>query len=105
MTLRVAVAFAALVGYFIVEHYFTANEYYAEKPPYPAIVLASLTGVGLVFVLLQRLEPGGASHAAFALLFGLGVGLAAYSFIPRLNVLTDNHGLHEYAYTLNAEYV
>lgn len=105
MILRVAVAFAALVGYFIVEHYFTANEYYAEKPPYPAIVLASLTGVGLVFVLLQRLEPGGASHAAFALLFGLGVGLAAYSFIPRLNVLTDNHGLHEYVYTLNAEYV
>jgi hypothetical protein len=104
-TLGIAVAFMACVGYFIVEHYFTAKEYYAEVPPYLAMFLASMAGVGLVFVLLGRLEPGGANHAAFAVLFGLGIGLAAYSFIPRLNILTDKDGLREYVYTLNSEYV
>ena len=104
-TLGVAFVFMAFVGYFIVEHYFTAKEYYAEEPPYLAIFLVSLAGAWLVFTLLKRLEPGGANHAAFALLFSLGVGLATYSFIPRLNILTDNSGLREYVYTLNPEYV
>jgi hypothetical protein len=104
-TLGVAITFMACVIYFIVEHYFAANEYYAEAPPYLAMFLAGLVGLGLVFVLLRRLESNGANHMTFAVLFGLGIGLAAYSFIPRLNILTDKDGLREYIYTLNSEYV
>ena len=104
-TLGVAFAFMAFVAYFIMEHYFTAKEYYAETPPYLAILLFSLLGAGVIFALLKRLEPGGHNHAAFALLSALGIGLAAYSFIPRLNILTDKNGLHEYVYTLSPEYL
>lgn len=104
-TLGVAFAFMVFVGYFIIEHYFMAKEYYAETPPYLAILLSGLVGAGLVFALLKRLEPGGANHATFALLSALGIGLGAYSFIPRLNILIDKNGLHEYVYTLNSEYL
>lgn len=104
-TLSVAAAFMAFVGYFVVEHYFTANEYYAVTPPYLAILLSGVVGAGLVFAWLRSREPDGANHAVFAALFALGFGMAIYSFLPRLNILTDQDGLHEYNYTLDADYL
>ena len=104
-TVGVALFFMALVGYFIIEHYFTASEYYAEEPPYMAMILSSLVGVILVFVFLKKVEPERNNSALFALLTGLGVGLATYSFIPRLNIITDTGGLSTYPYILTTDHI
>lgn len=104
-TLAVAVIFIALVIYFIIEHYFTASEYYAGNPPYTGIFLSGVAGALLVMLFLKRVEPERKNTPLFALLTGLGVGLASYSFIPRANMLTDTDGLREYSYTLATDHV
>lgn len=104
-TLAIAALFLAFVIYFILEHYFMAEEYYAKKAPYHIILLISGAGLTIAFTLLKKLEPETPNRMTFSLLFGFGIGLATYSFISRLNILTDTDGLRDYSYTLTTDYV
>ena len=105
LTAIVAVVFVALVFSFITEIYFTANEFYADYVPYHLISLSALIGVLIVHLALRHFEPERKNSALYALLFGLGIGLAAYPLLARVNAWTDNAGLHAYEYWLDVDYV
>ncbi len=59
----------------------------------------------MVFVLLRLIEPERKDTVLYALLFGLGAGLAANPFLVRLNAWTDLGGLKSHEYRLNEELV
>jgi len=105
LTAIIAGAFIALVSSFIIEIYFAANEFYAGGTPYQLIGMFTLLGFLLVLLALRHFEPERKNSALYALLFGLGTGLAAYPLLVRVNAWTDNGGLHEYDYRLGADYV
>ena len=105
LTFMIAAVFVALVCSFIIEIYFAASEFYAGDPPWLLIVLSMLLGSFLVLRALRHFEPERKNSALYALLFGLGVGLAAYPFLVRINAWTDNDGLHEFDYRLGTDYV
>jgi len=104
-TLTIATIFLLLVVYFIVETYFTASEYYVGGPPYLLLILCGLVAAIIFFILLNRIEPQRKNSALYAVLAGFGAGLAAYSLIARLNIMTDADGLKSYAYTLGTDYI
>jgi hypothetical protein len=101
----IAIVFVALVFLFIIEIYFTANEFYANYVPYQLISLSALTGFLIVHITLRHFEPARKNSAVYALLFGLGIGLAAYPLLARVNAWTDTAGLHAYEYRLATDYV
>ena len=105
VTGAIAGFFALLVLYFGVEIYFTANEFYAGAAPVAWFVACGLLGSALVFVLLRLIEPDRKDSVVYALLFGLGVGLAANPFLVRLNTWTDLGGLKGHEYQLNQEMI
>jgi hypothetical protein len=105
LTAIVAVVFVTLVVSFIIEIYFTASEFYADTVPYQLIGLSALLGFLIVHLTLRNFEPERKNSALFALLFGLGTGLAAYPFLVRINTWTDTAGLHGYDYRLDTDYV
>jgi hypothetical protein len=105
LTAIVAFVFVALVFSFIIDIYFTANEFYADYVPYQLISLSALTGFMIVHLALRHFEPERRNSALYALLFGLGIGLAAYPLLARINAWTDNAGLHAYEYWLDTDYV
>jgi len=105
LTAIVAVIFVALVFLFIIEIYFTANEFYTDFVPYQLIGLSALFGFLIVHLALRHFEPERKNSALYALLFALGIGLAAYPLLARVNAWTDTAGLHGYAYRLDTDYV
>ena len=105
LTAIVAVIFIALVFLFIIEIYFTANEFYADFVPYQLIGLSALFGFLIVHLTLRHFEPERKNSALYALLFALGIGLAAYPLLARVNAWTDTAGLHGYEYRLDTDYV
>lgn len=105
LTALIAVIFIALVCSFITDIYFAASEFYAGDAPWLLISLSMLLGSFLVLRILRHFEPERKNSALYALLFGLGVGLAAYPFLVRINAWTDNDGLHEFDYRLGTDYV
>jgi len=105
LTAIIAVIFVALVFLFIIEIYFTANEFYADFVPYQLIGLSALLGFLIVHLTLRHLEPERKNSALYALLFALGVGLAAYPLLARINAWTDTAGLQSYEYRLGTDYV
>jgi hypothetical protein len=104
LTAVIAVAFMVLVFSFITETYFTASEFYAGSAPYVLIGLSALLGFLVVHLTLKHLEPKRTNSALYALLFGLGVGLAAYPLLVRVNAWTDTAGLHGYEYQLGSDF-
>ncbi len=104
-TIVVAIVFFFFVLYFIIETYFTATEYYAETAPFLVFIIGGLLVAGIVFVVLRKIEPERKDTFAYALLAGLGMGLALYSFIPRINILTDENGVNSYSYILGTDYI
>jgi hypothetical protein len=104
LTAVIAVTFIVLVFSFITEIYFTASEFYAGSTPYAWIGLSALIGFLVVHLGLKHLEPKRTNSALYALLFGLGVGLAAYPFLARVNAWTDTAGLHGYEYQLGPDF-
>jgi hypothetical protein len=105
LTAIVAVIFVALVFTFIIEIYFSANEFYADYVPYQLIGLSALFGFLIVHLTLRHFEPERKNSALYALLFALGIGLAAYPLLARVNAWTDTAGLHGYEYRLDTDYV
>jgi hypothetical protein len=105
LTAIVAVIFVSLVFTFIIEIYFTANEFYADFVPYQLIGLSALLGFLIVHLTLRHFEPERKNSALYALLFALGIGLAAYPLLARVNAWTDTAGLHGYEYRLDTDYV
>jgi hypothetical protein len=105
LTAIVAVIFVALVFTFIIEIYFTANEFYADYVPYQLIGLSALFGFLIVHLALRHFEPERKNSALYALLFALGIGLAAYPLLARVNAWTDTAGLQGYEYRLDTDYV
>ena len=105
LTAIVAVIFVSLVFLFIIEIYFTANEFYADFVPYQLIGLSALLGFLIVHLTLRHFEPERKNSALYALLFALGVGLAAYPLLARINAWTDTAGLQSYEYRLDTDYV
>jgi hypothetical protein len=105
LTAIVAVIFVALVFTFIIEIYFTANEFYADFVPYQLIGLSALLGFLIVHLALRHFEPERKNNAMYALLFALGIGLAAYPMLARVNAWTDTTGLQAYEYHLDHDYV
>ena len=105
LTATVAVIFVALVFSFVMEIYFTANEFYADFVPYQLICLSALLGFLIVHITLRNFEPERNNSALYALLFALGIGLAAYPLLARVNAWTDTAGLHGYEYRLDTDYV
>jgi len=105
LTAFVAVIFVALVFTFIIEIYFTANEFYADFVPYQLIGLSALFGFLIVHLALRHFEPERKNSALYALLFSLGIGLAAYPLLARVNAWTDTSGLQSYEYQLDTDYV
>jgi hypothetical protein len=105
LTAIVAVIFVALVFTFIIEIYFTANEFYADFVPYQLIGLSALLGFLIVHLALRHFEPERKNNAMYALLFALGIGLAAYPMLARVNAWTDTTGLQGYEYHLDHDYV
>jgi hypothetical protein len=101
----VAGAFGLCVMYFVAEHFFLAEEYYAGSPPYVAIAICAAAGGGLVFLLLRRWDAGGASHATYSTLAAIGFGLAVYGFLPRLNIWTAAQEPAAHLYTLDENFV
>jgi len=105
LTASVALIFVVLVFSFVIEIYFTANEFYADYVPYQLIGLSALLGFLIVHLTLRYFEPNRKNSALYALLFALGIGLAAYPLLARVNAWTDNAGLHDYEYRLDSDYV
>jgi hypothetical protein len=105
LTAIVAVIFVALVFTFIIEIYFSANEFYADYVPYQLIGLSALFGFLIVHLALRHFEPERKNSALYALLFALGIGLAAYPLLARVNAWTDTAGLQGYEYRLDTDYV
>jgi hypothetical protein len=105
LTAMIAAAFIALVCSFIIEIYFTASEFYAGDAPCQLIGLSALLGFLIVLRTLRHFEPRRQNSALYALLFGLGAGLATYPFLVRVNAWTDSDGLREYDYRLGTDYV
>jgi hypothetical protein len=105
LTAIVAVIFVALVFTFIIEIYFTANEFYADFVPYQLIGLSALFGFLIVHLVLRHFEPERKNSALYALLFSLGIGLAAYPLLARVNTWTDTTGLQDYEYRLGTDYI
>ena len=105
LTAIVAVVFVALVFSFIIEIYFTANEFYADFVPYQLISLSALLGFLIVHLALRHFEPERKNSVLYALLFALGIGLTAYPLLARVNAWTDTAGLHGYEYWLDTDYV
>jgi len=105
LTAIIAVIFASLVFVFIIELYFTANEFYADFVPYQLIGSSALLGYLIVHLTLRHFEPERKNSALYALLFALGIGLAAYPLLARVNAWTDSAGLQDYAYRLDTDYV
>ena len=101
----IAGVFSLLVLYFGVEIYFTANEFYAGAGPVFWLIACGLAGSALAFILLLVFEPDRKDSIIYALLFGLGVGLAAHPFLVRVNTWTDLGGLKSHEYRLNNEQV
>ena len=101
----VAGIFALLVLYFGVEIYFTETEFYVGTAPVIGFIACGLVGSAMVFVLLRLIEPERKDTVLYALLFGLGLGLAANPFLVRLNAWTDLGGLKSHEYRLNEELV
>jgi hypothetical protein len=58
-----------------------------------------------VHLTLRHFEPERKNSALYALLFALGIGLAAYPLLARVNAWTDTAGLHGYEYRLDTDYV
>ena len=105
LTAIIAVIFVALVFSFIIEIYFTASEFYAGTLPSQLIGLSALIGFLIVHLTLRHFEPKRNNSALYALLFGLGMGFAAYPFLVRVNAWTDTSGLRGYEYRLDTDYV
>ena len=105
LTAIIAVIFVSLVFVFIIELYFTANEFYADFVPYQLIGLSALLGYLIVHLTLRHFEPERKNSALYALLFALGIGLAAYPLLARVNAWTDTAGLQGYEYRLDTDYV
>jgi hypothetical protein len=105
LTTSVALVFVVLVFSFVIEIYFTANEFYADYVPYQLIGLSALLGFLIVYLTLRNFEPDRKNSALYALLFALGIGLAAYPLLARVNAWTDTAGLQGYEYRLDTDYV
>jgi len=105
VTIVVANVFFMLVLYFIIENFFTATEYYAESAPYLALIIGWAFVAGIVFFILKKAEPERKDTLSYALLAGFGMGLALYSFIPRINILTDEGGINSHSYSLDSDYM
>jgi hypothetical protein len=105
LTAIVAAIFVALVFTFIIEIYFTANEFYADFVPYQLIGLSALFGFLIVHLALRHIEPERKNSVLYALLFSLGSGLAAYPLLARVNAWTDTAGLQSCEYRLDTDYV
>ena len=105
LTVMIAVAFIVFVCSFIIDIYFAASEFYAGDAPYVLIGFSMLLGFFVILSALRHFEPERKNSALYALLFGLGVGLAAYPFLVRVNAWTDSDGLHDFDYRLGTDYV
>jgi hypothetical protein len=105
LTAMIAISFIALVFSFVIEIYFAASEFYAGGAPYRLIGVSALLGFLIALLALRHFEPQRQNSALYALLFGFGVGLAAYPFLVRVNAWTDSGGLHQYDYRLGVDYV
>jgi len=104
-TVAVAIIFFMFVLYFIIEQFFTAIEYYAEDAPYLILIIGWFFVTAIVFIILRKVEPERKDTLSYALLAGFGMGLALYSFIPRINILTDEGGIKSYSYLLDTDYM
>ena len=102
-TVKIATCFILLVLYFIVEIYFLANEYYAQDAPYLALVVSGIVGGASTFMHLKRVEPDRLDSYLYGVLVGLGIALAMYALLPRVNAVTDSGGLKSYEYVLGAD--
>ncbi len=96
--------FFLLILYFILDFYFFTSEYYAGTPPYALMVACGIVGLVLVFLVLRHLEPDREDGAVYAILFGLGVGLASYALLPRISIALDSGEVENYTYVLNDSY-
>ena len=105
VTATIAIIFVVLVCLFIAEIYFTANEFYADSIPYSLLCISALLGFLVAHLSLKHIEPERTNSAVYALLFGLGVGFAAYPFLLRVNAWTDSADLQPYDYHLDSDYV
>jgi hypothetical protein len=105
LTAIIALIFVALVVFFVIEIYFTANEFYADFVPYQLIGLSALFGFLIVHLTLRHFEPERKNSGLYALLFALGIGLAADPLLARVNAWTDTTGLQGYEYRLATDYV
>ena len=105
LTVMIAVVFIVFVGSFIIDIYCAASEFYAGDAPYVLIGFSMLLGFFVILSALRHFEPERKNSALYALLFGLGVGLAAYPFLVRVNAWTDSDGLHDFDYRLGTDYV
>ncbi len=103
-TMVIVAIFMLLILYFILDFYFFTSEYYAGTPPYALIVASAIVGLVLVYLVLKQFEPDREDSAVYAILFALGVGLASYALLPRINIVLDSGGLEEYTYVLNSKY-
>lgn len=99
-SITVAVAFVGAVAYFILDSYFGLQEYYAGTPPWQWHFAIGLIATVMVWLALNQAKPGSAEALLVALLFGAGMGLAAYPGLLRLNAWLDQAGLVSHEYTL-----
>jgi hypothetical protein len=102
-TLRVAIVFFLSVIYFAGEIYFWGSEYYAGSPPYPLMVIVSLILGFVAYQYLLKKEPERTDAKTYGLMACIGFALFSYAFLLRLNIVTDNQGLHNYRYQLTAD--
>jgi len=105
LTATIAALFIGLVILFIVEIYFTASEFYADDVPYLLIGICASLGFIASHLALKRTEPDRKDSNIYALLLALGMGLAAYPFLLRVNAWSDSAGLNSYEYYLDSDYV
>ena len=96
----VAVLFVALVLYFIIDMYFGFGEYYAGVAPWHFFVSFAVCGLGLAATMLHVAGHLSSQGKLMAMLFGIGMGLASYPFLLRVNAWTDPIGLQAYRYIL-----
>lgn len=96
----VVVLFVALVLYFIIDVYFGFGEYYVGMAPWHWFAGFAVCGLGIAATMLHIAGHLSSQGKLMAMLFGVGVGLASYPFLLRVNAWTDPVGLQDYSYTL-----
>jgi hypothetical protein len=96
----VALVFVFAVVYFIGDSFFGLKEYYAGTPPWQWHFAIALVAAVIVWLALNQAKPGSAEALLVALLFGVGIALAAYPGLLRLNAWMDPSGLIAQEYTL-----